>query len=681
MRIKLLLAVAAVLSLNFLIAQNTGVGNVNFTPQSPLHIYYNANGNLLQLTNNTTTNAANRGLILGATGANFSMNNREAGYIGIFTGNTERFRIPNANQVHALSLGTNLLPFYSFSADPNTGIYSSGADALDFSTGGTARLRIPNANQIHGLSLGSAALPFYSFSADANTGMFSSGADVLNFSTGGLEKIRISSNGLSLINGDYVNFSTTLGTTGYGFRDNAGTMEYKHSGGTWSVFPVAPSIPGGVEYWIRPVASNYIRPEYNDAVRIYDDGETYGYYYNGSTNLVAGYFRTTNATNGACAVQGFSDVAGNQTYGYLGYNASITVGATTIGGAAVHGRVEDADRTSVYAKTSGNSDIAALLSYSDVWIPAFCYGDHNNALMAARPAVYGQMNVNVNVGGIQPALQAVHDRSGGSGNSGYSVGLYAFAEGADQDVFGVMGIASGNFVNSKGGYFDATSSWGNRYAYVADEFNGRKILGTGSVSEIIPTANHGRITLTCPESPEYWYIDYGSTKLINGKAHVELDPILSDIIIVDENNPIKVFIQDNILTSNGIVVVNKSATGFDLIEKNGGTSNGEIDYTIVAKPKTNYGEGRFPQAPGPGWLKPDKEPATAKAKNQRNKDNIWSWPADWEVYGYDPEEFTEIGGIIPAGPNKGKTKLGNGKYGNGVQLNSSNYNKSNNISQ
>ena len=39
-----------------------------------------------------------------------------------------------------------------------------------------------------------------------------------------------------LINGTskYLNFNTTVGTSGYGFRDNAGTMEYKDSGGAWS---------------------------------------------------------------------------------------------------------------------------------------------------------------------------------------------------------------------------------------------------------------------------------------------------------------------------------------------------------------------------------------------------------------------------------------------------------------
>lgn len=32
----------------------------------------------------------------------------------------------------------------------------------------------------------------------------------------------------------YLNFGTLSGTTGYGIRDNAGTLEFKHSGGSWA---------------------------------------------------------------------------------------------------------------------------------------------------------------------------------------------------------------------------------------------------------------------------------------------------------------------------------------------------------------------------------------------------------------------------------------------------------------
>jgi len=40
----------------------------------------------------------------------------------------------------------------------------------------------------------------------------------------------------SIPSSGYINVGTTLGTSGYGFRDNAGTMEFKNSGGSWAAF-------------------------------------------------------------------------------------------------------------------------------------------------------------------------------------------------------------------------------------------------------------------------------------------------------------------------------------------------------------------------------------------------------------------------------------------------------------
>ncbi len=39
---------------------------------------------------------------------------------------------------------------------------------------------------------------------------------------------------LSILPNGYANFGTTLGTAGYGIRDNAGTIEFKNSGGSWA---------------------------------------------------------------------------------------------------------------------------------------------------------------------------------------------------------------------------------------------------------------------------------------------------------------------------------------------------------------------------------------------------------------------------------------------------------------
>ena len=147
------------------------------------------NGQLQSYT--TTGSATTPSYSFSGTQTSTGMFNPAADNLGFSAGGTERFRIPNANQVHAMSIGTAALPFYSFSVDTNTGLFSSGADNLDLSTGGTARFRIPNANQVHALSIGTAALPFYSFSADPAIGMWSPTSSTLAFSTAGAERMRI----------------------------------------------------------------------------------------------------------------------------------------------------------------------------------------------------------------------------------------------------------------------------------------------------------------------------------------------------------------------------------------------------------------------------------------------------------------------------------------------------------
>ncbi|MBK7083248.1 MAG: hypothetical protein IPH53_00650 [Flavobacteriales bacterium] len=83
---------------------------------------------------------------------------------------------------------------------------------------------------------------------------------------------------------------------------------------------------------------------------------------------------------------------------------------------------------------------------------------------------------------------------------------------------------------------------------------------------------------------------------MNGTAHVELDPILVDIILVNDENPVRVFCTPvDMPNFNGVTVTNRTATGFDLVELNGGGHSGTLDYQLTAKPKTNSGEGRFPK--------------------------------------------------------------------------------------
>lgn len=63
--------------------------------------------------------------------------------------------------------------------------------------------------------------------------------DLWQTGTGGTYIQTIAPDGYDLLingTGKYLNFNTTVGSSGYGFRDNAGTMEFKNSGGSWVAF-------------------------------------------------------------------------------------------------------------------------------------------------------------------------------------------------------------------------------------------------------------------------------------------------------------------------------------------------------------------------------------------------------------------------------------------------------------
>ncbi|MDW8334858.1 MAG: hypothetical protein RMM53_11635, partial [Bacteroidia bacterium] len=522
--------------------------------------------------------------------------------------------------------------------DPTTNyVGTSDAQALSIRTNGAERINITSAGAVT-INGPQANVNFRVASqGDANAIFLNGSNSRVGLGTNlPAERLHVEGNARITALAGAVNVNIGTGS-GYGFvsADNNGTLGKL----------AAP--PGTLDLWYRPAApdNTYIRPVSNNNIRVYDSGQLYGFYYNGNTNRLANFNQTSYAPpantweSGAdgysAAVIGWSNVqlngnnlaapaipaetGPNQTYGYLGYVGDFNMGgAGVIRGSSVYGTVDDPGRVALFGRTTNNASYAACIGYSNVWIASYNYVDNSTASFNP-PAAYAQLNItNSALGGTQVALRGYQNRATTAGNPGYSVGVQGVANSQNQDAFGVMGLAYCNTTTRAGGYFDALNYAGfsQAYAYVGTSFGGvnRKITGTSAVSEIIPTEKHGRIMLTCPEAPEYWYQDYGTVKLVNGRAHVDLDPILADIIVVNDEYPIRVFCTPvDMPEFNGVTVVNRTATGFDLVELNGGSHSGTLDYQIIVKPKTGFGEGRFPQAPGPAYLKADKEPLAAKA--------------------------------------------------------------------
>jgi hypothetical protein len=178
------------------------------------------------------------------------------------------------------------------------------------------------------------------------------------------------------------------------------------------------------------------------------------------------------------------------------------------------------------------------------------------------------------------------------GPSGIRVGVYAHGGGSMRGF---------NFSTDYGIY-----ARGGEYAgyFVGD------LAATGVKSAAVKIDDEYKM-LYCVESPEVWFEDFGSAQLSNGRALINLDPTFLKAVIIDSNNPMKVFVQLN-GECNG-VYVKKESDNFEVIELNGGTSNVSFDYRIVAKRK-GYENYRFKKMLGPT----PEEMEAKQAKYRRN---------------------------------------------------------------
>jgi hypothetical protein len=91
-------------------------------------------------------------------------------------------------------------------------------------------------------------------------------------------------------------------------------------------------------------------------------------------------------------------------------------------------------------------------------------------------------------------------------------------------------------------------------------------------------------TLYAIESPDVWFEDFGTAKLVNGVTTVQVDSLFAQTVNLDVDY--HVFLTP-LGECNGLYVTDKTATSFNVRELGGGTSGVSFDYRIVGK-RTGY---------------------------------------------------------------------------------------------
>ena len=114
---------------------------------------------------------------------------------------------------------------------------------------------------------------------------------------------------------------------------------------------------------------------------------------------------------------------------------------------------------------------------------------------------------------------------------------------------------------------------------------------SGTKSAVVKLKNGKGVSLYAVEASENWFEDFGSAKLKEGKAVVQIDPTFVETVNTDVDY--HVFLTPN-GDCKGLYVTGKKGTSFEVRELTGGKSDISFSYRIVAKRK-GYEDQRLVQ--------------------------------------------------------------------------------------
>ena len=326
-------------------------------------------------------------------------------------------------------------------------------------------------------------------------------------------------------------------------------------------------------------------------------GKTYGGYFSATAGIgvdgggtsYGGYFT---ATKGQGVYSASSGAAGDSTTGktYGLYSATSDPSGTHAGVYAVDNNVNNG--WGLIA--SGFGGVSASGHLYGVSASGGNFGVYGTAPDAGVYGVGENFGGGVGVQGFgYNATIASWPLNSGNVFSGTSYGLYAA-----QTTAATTGVAAIYAQDAQTSDNVQVNAWSGSTHY--------KVLGSfaGSVSCAVKDLNGDKVVMHCPETPEFYFEDYGEGQLMNGKAHIDLDPILAKNVAIDEKHHLRVFIQlDG--DCKGVYVANKTTTGFDVVELNGGASNTSFEWHIICNAKDENEGGvvnhnqdlRFEKAP------------------------------------------------------------------------------------
>ncbi len=218
-------------------------------------------------------------------------------------------------------------------------------------------------------------------------------------------------------------------------------------------------------------------------------------------------------------------------------------------------------------------------------------------LGAGVAGVGGSSTSSVAVYGYGPGV-GVAGNALGAGYGGYfetASGVGVYATGSSTSVINVLGTGPGIGVyglttsNQTGvagvsasgiGVYAESTSGPNALYVQGNAFINGNFVAQGTKSAVVPGLN-GMVTLYAMESPENWFEDFGTARLIGGRAEVQFEPGFAATVRTDPND-YHVFITEY-GDNNGLFVSRKSKGSFEVQAKDSPTASTTFSYRIVAR--------------------------------------------------------------------------------------------------
>jgi len=238
---------------------------------------------------------------------------------------------------------------------------------------------------------------------------------------GGTNKFRVNSDGASVMGtSGYLNMSSTSGATGFGFRNNSGTLEIKNSSlGSWGSIAVLSgsnlSVGGSVTAGTTVTAGTGLTVTSGGA-NITGNSTL--------TGTLGGLTGLTVASGGATVAAGGATITGNSTItGTLGGLTGLTVtsgGASITGNSTITGTL--GGLTGLTVASGGATVTAGGLTVSG--------GGANitgnsvvTGTLRATSTLTASAGLNVTTGGVTVSLGGINNTNGGISNAGAVAGV------------------------------------------------------------------------------------------------------------------------------------------------------------------------------------------------------------------------------------------------------------------